>query len=369
MALQRERNESKGKFLTVDLLYEILRRVDAVTLARASCVSSEFRSICEDEANWERICYSRWPSTKEPSLKSLVSSMGGFRNLYANCFSCISGYKPVIGAAASTLLSSKDELEEEVLPTDFISVVDIAYKGDSVLTRTIVGIPGAEDFLGWFANCPFRIDLLESPEEVDSLLKDEEGITSITFRPKLPSISSVENEIRDGKVWNAICDNMRVSWILFNKKSMRMVNLASWKCLGGSRHWPCDGDFLLRFGSILPGAAGASTGASYCNIAMNCRMTCGGDSVTTMSITELSMQLENVDGARLYGRESLRVLANASNCEKITTHSEVLDSYHEFLRGQNARKETKIRQESRREVAAAVVSGVCACLCLCYVLF
>ncbi len=63
------------QLMSAELVYAVLSRVDALTLAKASCVSPEFRTLCADEGLWEKLCTARWPSTKEPHVKSIVSSM------------------------------------------------------------------------------------------------------------------------------------------------------------------------------------------------------------------------------------------------------------------------------------------------------
>ena len=69
-------------FLTDDVLHNVLDRVDGATLARASCVSTQFRSAGSEEAFWERLCNDRWPSTLEEPVQSLVSTIGWFRKFY-----------------------------------------------------------------------------------------------------------------------------------------------------------------------------------------------------------------------------------------------------------------------------------------------
>jgi len=72
----------------VDMLSEIFRHLDAVSLAMASCVSKKWKQATDDEGLWEAICTRHWPSTASPrtgQLKSVVVALGGFRRLYVNC--------------------------------------------------------------------------------------------------------------------------------------------------------------------------------------------------------------------------------------------------------------------------------------------
>ncbi|BBN10753.1 hypothetical protein MPTK1_5g06150 [Marchantia polymorpha subsp. ruderalis] len=364
--------------LNNDIVYEVLRRVDPVTLATASCVSSGIKSMTEDEAMWEKCCNERWPSTKDPEVKAILSEVGGFRKLYAECYPLIlNRQQPMVRDEdeygmkdCDAWWDDEDDLEShepsDLSPSNLISIVDVVYNGKSVFSRTVQGIPGADDFLGWFSNCPFRIDLLKSPEEEDE--RGHEAQAPVLVTDGLPSITSVEKERKDGKFWKALWDNMRVSWILINKKTKQMANLASWRPLGGLRHWPCDEDFLIRFGSILPANRDSLCSAVQCNIVMKCRFSnldVGETVNTTLRLTELSMQLEDMGGAHVNGKDSLAILHKALNCPKSRAHVEVLNSYHQYLKVQSELKEKKIRHEGRLDTAA-VVSGIGVFVFICY---
>jgi len=72
----------------VDMLNEIFKHLDAVSLAMASCVSQKWKQATDDEGLWEAICTRQWPSTassQSGQLKSVVVALGGFRRLYVNC--------------------------------------------------------------------------------------------------------------------------------------------------------------------------------------------------------------------------------------------------------------------------------------------
>ncbi|CAM6089272.1 unnamed protein product [Calypogeia fissa] len=365
--------------LNDDLVFEVLRRVDPVTLATASCVNSDFRHMADNEGLWEELCNKRWPSTRDADVKSILSTVGGFKKLYAECYPLIVNRELPVSREEDEFVSEDcdlwweddDDLDEQgasdLSPSNVISIVDVVYKGNSVFSRTVEGIPGAGDFLGWFSNCPFRIDLLKSPEEEDER-SDHENQNAVVIEDDLPSITSVEKERKDGKFWKALWDNVRVSWVLINKKTKQMANLTSWKPLGGLRHWPCDEDYLIRFGSILPANRDSLCSAVQCNIVMKCRFANVGEGETlktTLRLTELSMQLEDMGGAHVNGKDSLAILHRALSCPKSRNHTDVLDSYHQYLKVQSELKEKKIRHEGRLDTAA-VVSGISVFLFVCY---
>jgi hypothetical protein len=347
-------------FLSFDILCEILSRVDARTLARASCVSSEFRRVCEGEEIWERRCNVRWPSTRQGAAKALISQTGGFRKFYAQCHPSLSGQ--------FAELSPEDD---DPSPANFVSIIDIIYDGQPMLSRIVHGFPGAEDPPpGWFEYCPFQFDLLETPNEINGVRKEEDGITTVAIQTDLSPFTRAEE-----RLWTAVNANMTASWILINKRTGHMANLASCSPVGGLRHWPCEEDFVLHFGTI--------TAATHCSVVVKARFsstemggataemgaTTGMSVGTSISVTEVGMKLENVEGGRLYGMESIAFLDRALRCRSRTpVHAKVLQSYQDFRVRQAVRKAERVRDENRRELMAALVSGVGAFLCLCYIL-
>ncbi|KAL5213138.1 hypothetical protein ABZP36_023985 [Zizania latifolia] len=68
-----------------DLIFEVLRRAEARTLAAAACVSRGWRQLAEDERLWEAACVREWANLgfSERQLRAVVLSLGGFRRLHA----------------------------------------------------------------------------------------------------------------------------------------------------------------------------------------------------------------------------------------------------------------------------------------------
>lgn len=67
-----------------DLVFEVLMRAEARTLAAAACVSRGWRLLARDERLWEAACVREWAYTGFPErmLRSVVLSLGGFRRLH-----------------------------------------------------------------------------------------------------------------------------------------------------------------------------------------------------------------------------------------------------------------------------------------------
>jgi len=67
-----------------DLVFEVLMRAEARTLAAAACVSRGWRVLARDERLWEAACVRDWAYTgsSEQMLRTVVLSLGGFRRLH-----------------------------------------------------------------------------------------------------------------------------------------------------------------------------------------------------------------------------------------------------------------------------------------------
>lgn len=361
--------------LSSDLLYDILRRLDGPSLAKAACTCADFSSISKDEILWKCSCHSLWPSTDRDDVRTLISSIGGFRRFYADCFPLIVNEDiPAVQTddlpyseewAEADYYGDIDEIES-VSPSDFISIVDLRYKEKTVYSKVIWGIPDSDGYNGWFHNCPFRIDLLSYSGEDggEVLLSGDDG---------LPPISSLERERKDGRLWRDLYEGIKLSWIVVNSKLKQAANLASWSPVGGQRHWPADTNFLLRFGSILPARDILPCQVAECIILLKFSITDSGNGeggmATSVRLTELSMQLEDMAGAHVNGRSSLLVLKEALSCRRSRNYSEVLENCHLYLKVQNDFKEEKIRNESwfdRLYIISSV--AVVSAFCYCYIL-
>lgn len=85
-----------------NLLYEVLKHVDARTLAMSACVSKMWHKTVQDERLWELICTRHWANIGcgTQQLRSVVLPLGGFRRLHSLYLWPLS--KPQSAAAASS---------------------------------------------------------------------------------------------------------------------------------------------------------------------------------------------------------------------------------------------------------------------------
>lgn len=353
--------------LNSDIFYDILRRLDGPTLASAACTCAAFCSISKEESLWENVCSSVWPSTNREDVKSLISSIGGFRKFFADCFPLIVN-KEVADFQQDNYLEYPDNWTEaeyygdmneyEILsPSDFVSIVDIRFKEKPICSKVLWGVPNANGADGWFYNCPFQIDLLTYADRDDN----NDGVVTLSVSDGLPPITSMEKERKDGKLWHELFDGLQLSWLIVNRKMKQAANLASWRPLGGQRHWPTDKDFVIRFGSVLPAKDILPSQVVECILIMKFRVVHTEEEgvQTTLKLTELSMQLEDMEGAHVNGRNSLLILKEALSCQRSKNYSEVLESCHMYSKVQNELKEEKLRNESRSNTLC-IISGIAA---------
>ncbi|XP_030486644.2 F-box protein At2g27310 [Cannabis sativa] len=353
--------------LSTDIFYDILRRLDGPTLASAACTCAAFSSISREEKLWEDVCSSLWPSTNREDVKYLISSIGGFRKFYADCFPLIvnkevseyqmNEFREYPEEWTETEYYGDMDEVESISPSDFISIVDIRYKEKTICSKVLWDIPNANSFNGWFYNCPFRIDLLTYAARDD----DDYGEVIISVSDGLPPITSLERERKDGKLWQELRDGLQLSWIVVNKKMKQAANFASWSALGGQRHWPTDRDFVIRFGSILPAKDILPRQVVECILSTKFRVvqTEGEGIQTTLKLTEVSMQLEDMEGSHVNGRNSLLILKEALSCRRSKNYSEVLESCHLYSKVQDQLKEDKMRNESRLD-RLCILCGITA---------
>jgi hypothetical protein len=90
---------------------------------------------------------------------------------------------------------------------------------------------------------------------------------------------------------------------------------------------------------------------------MKCRISddgVGDGSCTTLKLTELGMQLEDMGGAHVNGRNSLIILKRALSCHRTMNYSNVLESYHQYVKAQNELKDEKMKTESLIDTLCAL---------------
>lgn len=68
----------------MDVLIEILKRLDDRTLGVAACVCRMWCSLSRNESLWEHLCF-RQLSPPPEGVRAVVAALGGYRRLYMGC--------------------------------------------------------------------------------------------------------------------------------------------------------------------------------------------------------------------------------------------------------------------------------------------
>ncbi|GLJ55211.1 hypothetical protein SUGI_1184700 [Cryptomeria japonica] len=199
------------------------------------------------------------------------------------------------------------------VPTDFVSLVDVWYMDKIVFSKILWGIPNASDFEDWFCNRPFRVDFVDFYD-----LENEDPTNGDMF----PTVVSFDKVSMEDKFLGHLIENIRLSWIVINKRAGEAANLSSLRPLLGEMNF--DAEFLMRFGSFLPSQNILPHKDVQCILAIRIRLSNNDNG--SMKIAELSMQLEDMMGARVNGRNSLLILERALSCRKSKEHHQIFQS-------------------------------------------
>lgn len=275
----------------------ILNRLDGTTLASASCASAQFLSLCNDNSLWQQLCHSTWPSTAHPRVSAAISS---HRSFFSDSF-------PARRHSATPPPPSPSPQTSEL-----ISAVDIYFDGQIIYSKVLV----TDALSTWFLCTPLRLDILDPKE---------------TITVNVPA--SLERA----------ADLFRVSWILIDPARQRSINVASERAVDVRCHWLMD-NIQLRFATTIAGRGGEPL---QCGVVI----TCGGGRVK-----EVSMQVEEMEGKIVTGKEALWALQATMEAPKSKREWEREKEIHEaFVKMKRQYKERKQKREKGLDLACIAV--------------
>ncbi|KAG5043928.1 hypothetical protein JHK87_007843 [Glycine soja] len=294
----------------------ILTCLDGRALASVASTCSQLHALADHEPLWENICHSTWPSTNSPRVRHVISTFPcASRSFFSDSF-------PSFAAREGSNIDRAPEL---------ISAVDIFHRRRVVLSRVVETETETES--GWFRCSPFRIDVLDQKEAV---------------------ATAMEYPLSDGAC-EILGEDLRLSWIVVNPKGKRAVNVSSGTAVSVERHW-LSGEVKVRFATVVDGGErGTPAEVALCSVTV----TFGNE----MQVREACLQMEDMDGMFLNGRESLGILKRALEGKRGTLlkdgKEEGRSRYLEFMNRKMERKEKKQRDERRLDMlclALAVLS-------------
>nr|XP_043623842.1 probable F-box protein At2g36090 [Erigeron canadensis] len=310
----------------------ILTRLDGQTLASTSCTSaSMLHSMSQRNNNllWSNVCHTTWPSTSSEPVNGIISTFSdnhynGFRAFFSQAFPLPSSDPTTTATQPS---SSKLAI---VSPSELISAVDVYYKNKLIFTK----IEETETVSTWFQCSPFRVDLLDPKDTVPTEIPHPKGEDTCM----------------------AMMDDMSLSWILIDPVSKHAINLSSHKPVSVQRHW-LSGEVQVRFGSILAGGnhkySSAAAAVVRCGIVVNCGQSEGGE----MQVRELCLEIEDMDGKHLNGKDSLVILRKTMGGKRgsgVNRENEARIRNKKFEEMKKERKDRKLRLEGTLDTLSVV---------------
>ncbi|GFP97211.1 probable F-box protein at1g60180 [Phtheirospermum japonicum] len=289
----------------------ILTRLDGPALASAACCSATLRHLSSSDDLWSQICHSTWPSTA-----------GGARAFFSEAY-------PILSDVRSS---------PSPPPTELISAVDIRYKDELIFSKA----QKTETVTDWFRCSPFRVDLLEPKDVVPTRIRHGDGACAATI------------------------DGMTLSWIVIDPVGRRAANLSSDRAVAARRHW-LTGEVQVRYASIL-----AVDHHQHGHVKCGIVVTCGESESGEMQVREVSLEMEDMDGMHLNGKDSLVFLQGALGGQKGTGKNRVPEGqrrYKEYEEMKRERRERKLRTEGALDILCVAfgisffVSSCCFLLC------
>ncbi|CAO2042199.1 unnamed protein product [Urochloa humidicola] len=304
--------------LPADVLACALRRLDGRSLAAATCATAGLRALAADPATWRALCLAEWPSLALPLPaahgRRLLDAIPP-RRLFADAFPFPSSAVDAAGGG-----------DGELLPGELVSAVDVYCGGAHLLSRA-VETPASSP---WFLGSPFRI------EAVDRKRQPPAGAA-----PEATTITAPAE--------------MELSWVVADPARGRAVNVSSRRPVAVDRHW-YTGETLVRFAVVLGGCKFEATVA--------CAEGAGGGGVA-----EVSLAVEDADGAAMGGEGALQLLAAAMGAPRKgggegEPEEEAKRRYDEFVRRKKGRKESKARREALVDLCCSAASAAVVLTCL-----
>ncbi|KAL2345258.1 hypothetical protein Fmac_006543 [Flemingia macrophylla] len=290
----------------------ILTRLDGPALACVASTCSELHALSENEPLWAEICRSTWPSTSAPRMRHVISTFPrASRSFFADSFAPFSA-------------RSWREARAESAPAELISAVDIFLDGRAVVSRVVE----TETESGWFRCSPFRVDVLDTKEA---------AATGAEYP-------------RSEEECAGIAERMRVSWLVVDPRGRRAVEVSGGRAVAVERHW-LSGDVRVRLATVVSGGErGSATELAVCGVSV----TLGSE----MQVREACLELEDMDGMKLNGRDSLGILQRALQGKRGKLFCEGEDGIQRYLAFVNIkmqRKERKLRDERRLDMLCVCV--------------
>ncbi|KAJ0260189.1 F-box protein [Hirschfeldia incana] len=253
---------------------QILTRLDGPTLTSTASTSSYLQTLCTEQKLWQELSTATWPSINDPLVVKAISSFpSGYRSFFADSYPFSEYTRP----------SENDDPPT----TRLISAVDLYYRGELIYSK-VQEMETESGKGGWFLSAPFRVDMLDPRESVNTRVRYPGG--------------DYEAWVRDME------ESMKLNWILIDPVKKRAVNISSRDAVSAKRNW-LTGDLEIRFSTVVEMGRRAAEVATVvsCGSAETWKEVdeeVGGE----VHVREVRLGVEDIEGKCLKGRESVLVL-------------------------------------------------------------
>ncbi|GFQ06153.1 F-box protein at3g44326 [Phtheirospermum japonicum] len=324
------------KSLSQDLILDIMSRLDGRTLAAIAATCIDHRDAAGDENLWQKLCHDTWPSTSKRKLP--LEKTGGFKSLYADAFPLILQHE--VKRAVRKTIASPTSFDTSLSSTNFISFIDIYYKELCIFSKVVDGIIEGID-LQRFLCYPFKLDVL-GPKGASQDFQDFGGKDILT---NLPSTTFLDyGDRRD--ISNKIVEDLRLSWILFDRRTGKAVNISSWRPRSIHKCNYSEEGYIICFGSVVTMDDGITTHISAeFALTAKCKLLIKQGCIRW---TEITLAIKDIDGSHLNGERSVRVMKQALICTRSVNHYMVNSRYQQFC---EQKTKLKLRNEQQESLA------------------
>ncbi|KAF7804269.1 putative F-box protein [Senna tora] len=299
----------------------ILTRLDGPALAAAAASSSQLYALSSQQHLWTTLCHATWPSTRSPRIRHVISGIfpHASRSFFSDSFT-IPRPTPTTVTRQIMNLDRTPEL---------ISAVDLHYRHKLILSRVVE----TETVSGWFRCSPFRVDILEPKESVQTPMRYPE----------------------DDSACGEMGEDLRLSWIVLDPRGGRAMNVSSEKAVSVERHW-LSGEVQVKFAAVVGGERGTASELALCSVGVTCVGVEGGG----MEVREGWLEMEDMDGMHLNGRESLGILQRAleGKRENKKERGRERERWGEFGKRKRERKERMKRAEGRLDMLCVSLAAL-----------
>lgn len=268
------------------------------------------------------ICNTTWPSITHPRVRDAISTFpSGYRSFFS------SNYFP------ATLQFHHRQSDHDPSPAattttrELISAVDIRYKNKVVYSNIQVTNTLTEGFLLW----PICVDVVN--------VRD----------------SPVKFKVEEEELLSQVLEQVKLSWIMIDPTRKRAVNLSSIRPVLVEPLYLNGAYKRMRYSTLMM----CSDQSSSDTVEFQILVTCGGMLVGgELEVREVNLQVVNVDGVPLIGKEGLVILQKAMESDKINGKRREGDQ-GEYLMMRRERKGKEVIKDVGR-----LMVGDYACICI-----